>query len=501
MSDSVVSTTAGQVRGSAENGLLVFRSVPYAASPAGDRRLRPPQPVPAWDGVRDATVTGHVAPQPVMPTQLLPGEQFEQGEDCLALNVWTPGADGAGRPVLVWIHGGAFVTGSGSGAFYDGASLARRGDVVVVTINYRLGVLGFLAHPDLRDPQTGAAGNWGLLDQIASLRWVQDNIADFGGDPGKVTIFGESAGSMSVSTLLGSPPAAGLFRGAIAESGGAAGVPMDVAKETAEAVAAALGLGADEVSKLRDAPVDKILEAQTKVTLDRRGTGGPLPFAPVVDGAVLTEHAQQAVAGGSAAGVSLLIGSNLDEWKLFALMDPSSADVDDAGLRKRIRATVGERAEELVDGYTKAREARGASVEATELLNAIESDHMFRVPGMQLAEAQSVHQPRTFAYLFTYATPAMGGKLGSCHALEIPFVFGTHTKPGVSRFAGDGPEVAALSERMQEAWLAFARTGDPSTSALGEWPRYEPGRRATMILGPECRVEDAPLEDERRLWD
>src|SRR4051812_20433483 len=297
----IVETTAGRVAGTIEDSLAVFKGIPYAAPPVGPLRFRPPQPIEPWTPEQGATEYGPWAPQePSALTALFGTGTVTQSEDCLTLNVWTPAVDDARRPVMVWIHGGAFVTGAGSFALYEGHRLAARGDVVVVTVNYRLGVLGFAAHPALRDDESGAAGNWGLLDQIAALRWVQENIANFGGDPANVTIFGESAGSMSVSTLLGTPMAAGLFRRAITQSGGAVGAPMEAAVLTTEMVTQELGL--DSVAVLRAAPVDRILAAQAAVAKSVAIANGP-PFVPAIDGAVLPEPPLAAVAGGLSAGV------------------------------------------------------------------------------------------------------------------------------------------------------------------------------------------------------
>src|SRR3954471_190219 len=267
MADLIVDTTAGRLQGVEEDGLAVFKGIPFAAPPVGPLRWRPPQPVQRWDGVRPATEYGPWAPQPP-PGQGggIGGEDAGQDEDCLTLNVWTPAAgDDGKRPVMVWIHGGGFTTGSGAGVLYRGGHLAARGDVVVVSINYRLGALGFAAHPALKDPETGICGNWGMLDQVAALRWVQENIGGFGGDPGNVTIFGESAGGMSVSTLLGMPMAKGLFAKAIAQSGGPVGVLFDAGSQVAEQLAEALGRSAAEVAELRDVPVDALVGAQSVV--------------------------------------------------------------------------------------------------------------------------------------------------------------------------------------------------------------------------------------------
>ena len=496
----LVETSCGTVSGSDEDGVGVFRGIPYAAPPVGDRRWRPPAPAVPWTGVRPAIECGPIAPQlQGAPGTAVLGDPTDHDEDCLTLNVWTPGADAAKRPVMVWVHGGGFVGGSGAGVLYVGDSLARRGDVVVVTFNYRLGALGYLAHPALRDEETGAVGNWGLLDQVAALEWVRDNIAAFGGDPGNVTLFGESAGGMSVAALLGTPRANGLFHKAIVQSGAVAVAPQEQAVRVAEELFDHIGVKGRGADSLRTVPLDAVLAAQKDALTPRPGL--QLPFRPTVDGAVLPRHPLDEIADGSSAGLPLLIGTNRDEWKFFGIADVKARDLDDAGLMRRLTRTVGDRAADVVDRYRKARETRGAAVTPSELWFAIESDRLFRAPSMELAEIQARQQPDTYAYLFTWESPAIGGALGSCHALEIPFVFGTLTNPVVATFAGEGPAALHLSEQMQDAWIAFAKTGCPSHDGLEAWTPYDGSRRATMVLGKECWVEDAPFEDERSVWE
>src|SRR4051794_6904472 len=278
MSTPIVETASGRVAGVVEDGLAVFKGIPFATPPVGPLRFRPPQPVTPWSDVRPADEWGKWAPQPPAPAGGgIGGEEIGQDEDCLTLNVWTPATDDARRPVMVWIHGGAFLNGAGSGLLYRGDRLARRGNVVIVTINYRLGALGFAAHPGLTDADTGYRANWGLLDQVAALRWVQENIAGFGGDPANVTVFGESAGAMSVSTLMGMPLAQGCFAKAIAQSGGPVGVMFENGAEATEDLVRTLGFGPGEVDRLRDVPVDALIGAQITVSASRMGAGN-LPF-------------------------------------------------------------------------------------------------------------------------------------------------------------------------------------------------------------------------------
>jgi para-nitrobenzyl esterase len=569
--DVLVETRRGPVRGVAEGGLAVFRGLPFARPPVGPLRFRPPEPPEPWSGVRDAARFGPSASQngalvgPLMSLGI-----SRTGEDCLYLNVWTPAADRGRRPVLVWIHGGAFVLGSGSQMLYDGATLARRGDVVVVTVNYRLGALGFLRLRDRFGERLPASGNEGLLDQVAALEWVRDEIAAFGGDPGNVTIFGESAGAMSCATLLGMPRARGLFRRAILQSGAANYLwPRATASRIADQVLTDLAVASPE--DLRAAAPARLLAAQRRLfmdlmlgehhvlgtlspagqrmagavflglTLARRRFGGVtapvarglldllrrrgrrrrapaapemaalralrtqgLPFQPVIDGDVIPLHPLAAIRDGAARGIPLLIGTNLDEARLFAPLDPEASTLDEAELLARCREAIPggtDAARRAIAVYRDARAARGERVEPGDLWFAIESDRTMRYPAMRLAALQAAHQPETYAYLFTWPSPAMGGLFGACHALELPFLFGTLEHPLIRPFTGKGPAAHALAGQIQDAWIAFARTGRPAHARIGDWPAYDAAHRRTMILDRQCRVEPAPRDAERRFWE
>jgi len=428
------------------------------------------------------------------------------GEDCLSLNVTTPAADGGRRPVLVWIHGGGFVIGSGSQTIYDGAPLARRGDAVVVTINYRLGSLGFLYLNELFPDQAELAANAGLRDQVAALAWVQRNIAAFGGDPANVTIFGESAGGMSVATLLGTPAARGLFARAIAQSGAAhnAHTP-ELASRVAEHFLGELAASpGDGLAALRSASPARLCEAQQR-TMQQLGTSlGLLPFQPVVDGEFLPEPPLDAVRGGSAAGVALLTGTTRDEWKLFRLLDAGLRDLDDARLRERIAPHVPpERLEPLLAAYrdVSVRPPDGWHAEA---LFAFQTDRVFRIPALRLAEAQSSRADApTFLYQFNRPSPALGGLLGACHAVELPFVFGALDVEGAQLFAGSDIDSHRLSERVMDAWLAFARAGDPGHDDLADapWEPFSAARRATLLFDRDCALAFAPDDARRTAWE
>lgn len=504
--DGVLEVAGGRVRGRELDGVWAYSGIPYARSPEGPFRWRPPQPPEPWSGVRDALDFGPIAPQsPPIPGIAVPGDPVAQDEDCLTLNVWTPAPDGRPRPVMVWIHGGGFTSGTGAGLLYRGGDLVRHGDVVVVTVNYRLGALGFLGHPALVEgsPAPEAVGNWGLLDQVAALRWVRDHIAGFGGDPGNVTIFGESAGGMSISALLGAPSARGLFHRAIIQSGPPYTHSLARAGRAAEDLAKGLGIGEITRAVLESVPAADLV-AVTQALQNRTPPPGelPLPFLPVVDGAFLPRRPEEAVAAGEMAEVPLLVGTNRDELTFFGLGDPELADMDDEGLARWIgRATPDRSPTDVIETYRSVRAARGEPTTPRDLWVAAGSDLVFRWPSLCLATAQRAHQAATFVYLFTWETPAFGGLLGSCHALEIPFVFGAVRRPLIAAFAGGGPDAEALSARMQQAWLSFARAADPSHEGIGRWPAWDATRRATMVFGPGGGAADAPRNDELAVWE
>jgi len=498
----ILETKAGKIEGYQRQGLHVFRGIPYAAPPVGERRWLPPGPVEPWSGVRQAQSYSAIAPQNIAEQGIFMEGRVEepQNEDCLYLNVWTPGLDDARRPVLFWIHGGGFTGGSGSLPAYKGSRLAARGNAVVVTINYRLGALGFLNLNEVTGGRIPATGNEGLLDQIAALQWVRDNITAFGGDPGNVTIFGESAGGMSVGCLLAVPAAQGLFHKAIPQSGATnTAQSLNDAAELAGQFLDILGLKANDVDALRSLTVEQLLAAQMELgprmmKLSQR-TG--LLLEPVIDGKILPSMPIDAVRNGSAKNIPVLVGTTLDEWKLLGMADQQLPALDEAGLVKRCQRLIPpENVDGLIETYRKALARRGVATTPAELFTAIQTDRVFRIPAIRLAEAQRSHNQSAYNYLFTWRSPLYNGALGACHALELGFLFGTYE----ATFSGSGPAADALSGNIQDGWLAFARNGDPSCESLGTWPAYG-DRRETMILGEKCLVEEAPYEEERRAWD
>ncbi|MGO9559460.1 MAG: carboxylesterase/lipase family protein [Acidimicrobiales bacterium] len=506
-----VETAYGTVAGTREaDDLVVFRGIPYAAPPVGDLRFRPPTRPEPWSGAREATEFAPMGLQPPPDAMgSIPGDPDEQSEDCLYLNVYTPACDDGSRPVMVWIHGGGFVSGSSSSALYAGDRLARLG-VVLVTVNYRLGALGWLGHPALADaanPQVGFA-NWGLQDQIAALEWVSEHAAAFGGDPRRVTVFGESAGGISVAALLATSAPQRLFHRAIIQSGAAIALGQGSATQVAADLAAELGLGPEQLSRqtLVALPADELLRAQIALGPKYEALG--LAFQPVIDGGVLSRHPAAAIAGGSATGIELLVGTNRDEWRFWELNDPSLRELDEARLHRLVRRHADEAGlsglldpAEMVETYRKARESRGDSVSPTDLHCAMASDWTFRVPSMRLATGHDGGLGRVFTYLFDWESPFGGGVLGSCHALELPFVFGSCSHPAISLFSGGGEAAERLSETMRRAWVSFAASGSPAGDGVGPWPEYDSARRATKRLGPIVEVIEAPMEDERAVLD
>jgi para-nitrobenzyl esterase len=502
-SSAVVTIKSGKLEGDYRNGLYIFKGVPYAAPPVGELRWMPPQPVKPWQGIRKADKFGPIAPQNLMPAGPIPmpREVEPQSEDCLFLNIWTPALDNKKRPVMLWIHGGAFVGGSGSSVSYNTGALAKRGGIVEITINYRLGYLGFLRLKDVTGGKIPSTGNEGLLDQIAALKWVRENIAAFGGDPKNVTVFGESAGAMSIGCLLAMPAAKGLFQKAICESGvGNTSVALERANLIGRQFLKVLGVNKENAESLRSLSVERILDADMPLKSSVAAPGETLRStvtAPVIDGELIPDFTNKVARKGSAMGIPVIIGTNLDEWKMVAMMQPGSSQMDEATLKERLAAMVSpEYGAALIEPYKKALVKRGVNPTPFEIFSAIQTDSMFRIPSIELVEAQRHNGTKAYNYLFDWVSPIMNGILGACHALEIGFVHGTYN----DKFCGAGPEADRLSNCMQEAWLAFARTGDPSCAGLGRWPEYGKNRM-TMILGKSCRMEEAPYENERKAWE
>jgi para-nitrobenzyl esterase len=467
-----VETKQGAVRGIDRDGVRVWKGIPYAAPPTGALRFRPPQPPLAWTGERDASHSGPVAVQGRDSIMSGVGDKTAMSEDCLALNVFAPGDDRERCPVVVWIHGGAFIMGSGSMPLYDGRSFAARHGIVTVTINYRLGLLGLLYLGDLGGDD---AGNACLLDQVAALRWVHDNIAAFGGNPDDVTVMGESAGAVSIANLLVMPAARGLFHRAILQSGAAAFEPPTRADATALARSALAALGTD-VAGLANVTHEQLLALQVQLGKER----GLSAFSPYVDGVTVPGNPIELVRAGACAQVPLLLGSNRDEWALFDLFLPDTT----AALKGVLRHRLGDELDRMREQYRSWNDLIG--------------DVAFRVPMIRLAEASAAP---VYMYRFDVASPQFGGRLGAAHALELPFVWHRMDQQLAKMLLGaDTSALEPIAERMHDTWARFIATGSPDGGGFPAWPRYDAQRRATLVIDADARVVDDPDSAQRQLW-
>ena len=494
---TVVSAHAGKIQGQVTpNGVVAFKGIPYAAAPVGALRFQPPQPAKAWSGTLKALSYGKAEVQP--PNAIAGTAPTQQSEDCLFLNVWAPKLDSSRRPVMVWIHGGGFKNGAGSDPLYDGANLARRGDVDVVTINYRLGPFGFLYLGALGGSAYAQSGNLGLLDQIAAVKWVRDNIAAFGGDPSNVTIFGESAGGMSVCALLGMPGSKGLFRHAIAESG-AANMVRDTTAASAVTTRFMTAAGVTDLDGLKALTAPQMVAAESKMV--DPSAQSEFVFGPVVDGVSLPQPPLQTIAAGGASGVDLMIGTNHDEIRLWTLAVPLLARLPLTVLAPRIPTVQGAiNATSLASNPAVAASYSSRMPGATvgDVSMAVLTDAIFRVPSIRVAEAQSARRQNTWMYMFSWPSPTVAGAR-ACHAIELPFVFGNF-KGQVAKLVGtQAPQ--ALSNTIQDAWAAFARTGNPNTSGVPSWKAYSTGARATMVFNTTTSQQDDPDAQNRMVWN
>jgi para-nitrobenzyl esterase len=489
MSETLVQTTAGTVRGRVEDGVAVFRGIPFAAPPVGPHRFQAPAPAQPWDGVREADAFGppppqsRPGPQPAGPA----GPVRHEPTDWLTLNVWTTDPGAAGLPVMVWIYGGAYRFGSSAEPDCDGATLARAG-VVLVSANHRVGVDGY-AQLD------GAPANRGLLDIVATLRWVRENIAAFGGDPDRVTIFGESAGGGAVASLLVMPAARGLFHRAVAQSVPGTFFGPSLARDITTELLMPLGLE-PTADALRDVAPERLLDALSALdarmpSIERWGFigGTPTPFSPVVDGDVLPIDPWAGLAAGTAKEVPLLVGSNRDEWRLWLLLrDPLDAVTDE--LADETMTAFGPGPARMRAAYPDAS--------AQELYTIARSDRMFRIPSLHLARAQTVGGGRAYHYELTWPSPVFDGMLGACHGLDVPLVFGSPTQGLAGALLGTPPTADAVEVggQMRAAWTAFARDGDPG------WPAYDDDQRLTRVfdIGERGGVRAYPEEASYQLW-
>jgi para-nitrobenzyl esterase len=493
---AVVRTTAGRVRGITRDQVSAFFGIPYGASTAGTRRFMPPAKQEPWTGIRETTHFGHRSPQG--PSTLIPevaavDRREPAGEDCLCLNVWTPRVGAGHRPVMVWLHGGGYSQGSGAFIIYDGANLACRHDVVVVTVNHRLNVFGYLHLAELGGEKYAESSNVGMLDIVAALEWVRDNIAEFGGDPANVTIFGQSGGGGKVSTLMAMPSAKGLFHRAICESASAIrGIPKDEATKSAAAYMAKLGLKPHQADELQRLPADQLVHA-----IGEGGAmGGPGPrLAPVVDGSSLPRNPFDPDAPELSANVPLMIGSVETEVTFMrgTPLDP----MDDAALRANIKRVVRGADDAAVDHLVEVYRDGRPGISNTDLYLILASDATFRSGVMTEAErkAEQAAAP-CYMYYFSWRSPVRDGELRTFHTLEIPFVF--NNVDLATAMTGAGQDRYPLEDKISGAWVAFARTGNPSHPLISNWPAFNTKERATMILDNRCEVLDDPHGTERR---
>jgi para-nitrobenzyl esterase len=497
-----VATTAGRVRGVDTAGIATFKGIPYGASTAGKNRFMPPVAAASWTGVRDALEYGPSAPQrdPAAPVREGSGLAVAaaglpaESEDCLVLNVWTPGTgDGAKRPVMLWCHGGGFATGSGSSPVTDGTNLARRGDVVVVSINHRLNVLGFTYLGDRGDAagaEFAQSGDAGMLDIVQALRWVRDNIASFGGDPGNVTVFGQSGGGRKVATLLAMPSAKGLFHRAIIESGATIKlVERDQGAVVARELFAKLGLASTQVRELQALPLDRVMRAYFETVRAMNVDQMTMGFSPTVDGTAVPRHPFHPTASDVSADVPLMIGSTRTE--LTSSAEPAMFSLTDDAMRAQAGELFGAASGSIVDVYRKANP--GAS--PSDLYFLMASDHRYGAPVMKIAERRAaLAQGAVYLYYFRWETPLDGGRLKSPHTIEIPFAFHNLDASPLTKGVSSAP---ALADQVSDAWIAFARSGNPNTPKLPRWPAFDAAKRPTMVFDERSAVVEDPIREQR----
>lgn len=482
-------TTHGKVQGfEDETGLKVFLGIPYAKPPVGNCRFAPPEDAHKWDGVRPAIEFSLSCPQ--IRDEFEAASLLRQSEDCLSLNIWTPGIDDKKRPVIIFIHGGGFTNGGSSDPLYNGRHISRRGDLVYVSINYRVGALGFLFLDDYGNEFAGT-GNNAIRDQLMAIKWIKNNIVNFGGDPDHMTVMGESAGSVCSLVLMGLPQAKGLFSKVIAESGA-----LTLVRSRAQAKKCTSDFmkfaGVRDVAGLRSLTAEQIIEATERHT-GSAWCQADLLYTPVIDMEVIPEDPLDAIVKGAASGITLLTGTTLDEYRYWInyswmlkhvplrLMLRLATDV-----RKKIQG----HEEEVFDFYDKTFPEAGMADNTFEFA----TDMMFFIPHIQIAGAQSKHA-KVYMYRFDWKSQAKE-YLGACHVIEIPFILKTFDSPKRYQIVGLNPPLL-LSDAIQDAWIAFARSGDPNIKNLPGWPSYDEKARATMIFNTESRVEQDPEKNTR----
>ena len=506
----IVDTASGRVRGAIIEGVAAFKTIPYGAPTSGANRFMPPHKPTPWAGTRDALdYAGHAPQQGLRPAtrpELAdfsgPPDTSPETEECLTLNVWSPGVgQGTKRPVMVWFHGGAFSYGTSNVARLQGSRLARRGDVVVVTVNQRLNIFGFLDLSAIGSPEFAASGNAGALDMVAALEWVRDNIDRFGGDPSNVTIFGESGGGGKVCTLMSMPAAQGLFHRAIVQSGAVVRLrEPDRAAKLTDAVLGVLGLGRSDLGTLQSLPMAQVLAAVDPALKVLGPAPLPLfdryPFGPVVDGSIVPGHPFEPEAPAISAHIPLLIGDMKDEMASFLARDDAvwHRTLTEPALRERVAAVAGGHTDRVIATYQRLY----PDMNPAERLIATLTDSNFRIRSLMVAERKAAQGGApTYMYAFEWETPVQGGRLKSPHALDVPFTFDTIDLTNATDRSATAHTLAAT---MSETWAAFAHSGVPAHKSLPHWPAYDVAQRSTMILDADCRVENDPRGETRQLW-
>ncbi len=487
-------TTSGKVQGIADAGIKEFKGIPYGAPTGGKNRYMPPQKPASWTGVRECFGHGHISPQTIADLRSDYAMMIQwdlhsgggMGEDCLSLNVWTPGMnDGQKRAVLVSFHGGGFATGSGNGPGYDGAQLARFGDVVVVTVNHRLASFGYLHLADSgAPPEFAQAGVVGMMDLVASLQWVRDNIANFGGDPSRVMIFGQSGGGAKTSTMLAMPSGKGLYHSAAVQSGSTIRLATrEQAAKSAEAMLGKLGISKGNIADIQKVSWQQILEAQTSL-------GAGASFTPVMDGAVLPHHPFDPTAPPESADIPVIISTTLED----AALGLTNFDLDEAGLKNMMNQRYGEKGEQIVAMYRKRYPSKSPFL----IQAQIATDAGGRRSAVTQAERKSaLGKAPAYMYIWTFESPSFGGKFGAVHGTDVSASFNSY-RDGIG---GTGsPQQRALWEKFASAWVSLAKNADPNNPKIPNWPAYEPSKRATMLFDTEVRVENDPRSEMRQFW-
>ncbi len=508
--EPIAETTSGKVMGLVEEQVLAFRTIPYAASTAGANRFLPPRPPAPWSGVRDCrefvgkAPQAGIAPVPIPDLANFSGtpDPSPETEDCLTVNVWTKDTDqSAKRPVMVWFHGGAFSYGNANAQRLRGSRLARRNDVVVVNVNQRLNIFGHLDLSAFGGAAYRHSGNAGTLDMVAALEWVRNNISAFGGDPGNVTIFGESGGGGKVSTLLAMPRAARLFHRAIIQSGAVVRLrTQERALELTEYVLQHLGSSAASIEALQAVPVEQLLGAIAPAQQALGPSPTPLfdryPFGPTVDGDLLPAHPFDPVAPDCSAGIPLIVGDMKDETANFLASDARvwNRTLTEAQMREKVAAIAGSNTDRVLDLYGRLY----GHWSPAERLIAITTDCNFRIRSLVLAQRRAAKSSGpVWMYSFDWETPVLNGRLKAPHAMDVPFTFNTLD---LTNATGGSAEAQVLSDTMSSLWATFARTGRPDDPAIPGWPTYDAATRATLVLDNPCRIENDPRAEGRKLW-